>query len=93
LLFCFAVGQWAVWSHQHAFLQGSVNSHSQNIPHKTVISENCQLCDAMHHNAMAVFSIAYFEPITVSKYFYKDARYQFTSIALILSGGRAPPMA
>jgi len=83
-------GQWAVWSHQHSFSQNFSGTHNQ---HKTVISENCRLCDAMHHQAMAVFSPVYFAPITVCNYIYKDVKYEFTSIALILSAGRSPPMA
>ncbi|MGN6178549.1 MAG: hypothetical protein ACTHNW_05180 [Mucilaginibacter sp.] len=93
LLLCFAAGQWAVWSHQHRFQLSMVSRHSQPHTHKTVISENCPLCDAMHYSSMAVFNIVYFAPVTVSSYFYKDAKYRFTSIALILSAGRSPPMA
>jgi len=93
LLFCFAAGQWAVWSHQHSLQPDMVSRHNHSASHTTVISENCPLCDAMHYNTMAVFNIVYFAPVTVSKYFYKDVRYQFTSIGLILSAGRSPPMA
>jgi hypothetical protein len=93
LLFCFAAGQWVVGSHQHSFPKELTAKHSQQDQHRSVVSENCQLCDAMHHQTMVISTPVYFAPVTISKYHYKDARYEFTSIALILSAGRSPPMA
>ena len=93
LLLCFAAGQFAVWEHQHPVSSNIVTNHAQNPPQKTVITENCQLCDAMHHNFMALNSPVYFAPVTVTHYSYKKVEYAFTSIALILSAGRSPPMA
>jgi hypothetical protein len=88
LLICFAAGQWAIYGHQHksygAWLKGPA--------HGQVLTEKCQLCDAMHHNSMLQHSEHFFTPIVVTSHFYKQGKYDFVSIALILSSGRAPPV-
>jgi len=88
LLICFAAGQWAIYGHQHKTLGGFVKAPA----HGQVLTEKCQLCDAMHHNSMIKHSTAVFIPIAVTNYFYKQGKYDFVSIALILSSGRAPPV-
>ncbi len=89
LLICFAAGQWAVYAHQHKVVAGITKTAGQG----TVVSEKCQLCDAMHHNIMLTHNHAYFTPDEVNNHFYKQGQYDFVSIALILSAGRAPPVA
>jgi hypothetical protein len=89
MLICFAAGQWAVYAHQHKVYAGMTKTATQ----RTVVSEKCQLCDAMHHNSMLTHSHTYFSPVVVTGHFYKQGQYDFVSIALILSPGRAPPVA
>jgi len=90
LLFCFVAGQYVVYAHRHA--NTSVAAKSVNHSKQTV-SENCRICDAMHHTVMALNNTPDFTPVTVSEYHYQDCVYNFTSIALILSAGRSPPVA
>jgi hypothetical protein len=95
LLLCFVAGQFVVYAHQHNIGAVSTKSFYHNahaLPQQTV-SENCPLCDTMHHNVMAVSSQAFFAPVTVSDYVHKAVHYNFISIALVLSAGRAPPVA
>ena len=66
--------------------------HSPDTQPKQIVTENCQLCDAMHHNAMTVNTPAYFAPMVVSSYYYKAVEHHFISIALVLSAGRSPPI-
>jgi hypothetical protein len=89
LLICFAAGQWAVYAHQHKVFAGVTKSATQ----RTVVSEKCQLCDAMHHNSMLTHKHTYVTPVVVTDHFYKPGQYDFVSIALVLSAGRAPPVA
>ena len=89
LLISFAAGQWAVYAHQHKIVAGITKTAGQ----RTVVSEKCQLCDAMHHNSMLIGKHTYFTPVVVNNHFYKQGQYDFVSIALILSPGRAPPVA
>jgi hypothetical protein len=94
LLFCFAAGQYMVYAHQHLSNTANVKTahHNPNTQPKQIVSENCQLCDAMQHNSMALNSQVHFTPVVVSGYHYKFVEYSFTSIALILSAGRSPPL-
>jgi len=95
LLLCFVAGQFMVYAHNHGDSVAVNRStyHHRDIQPKQTVTENCQLCDAMHHNFMALSSPVYFAPVTVTHYSYKKVEYAFTSIALILSAGRSPPMA
>jgi hypothetical protein len=87
LLICFAAGQWAIYAHQHK------TARLTNAPvHGQVLTEKCQLCDAMHHNSMIKHSTTVFTPIAVANHFFKQGKYDFVSFALILSSGRAPPV-
>jgi hypothetical protein len=88
MLLCFAAGQWAVYAHQHKTYGSLVRTPA----HGAVVSEKCQLCDAMHHNSMIQHTEKLFTPVIVTNHFYKQGKYDFVSIALILSGGRAPPL-
>ena len=81
-----------VYAHQHNLeaVSGKVHITSRFQPQQTV-KEKCQLCDVMHHNAMVVATQHYFNPVKVIGHVFKRCEYSFTSIQLILSGGRAPP--
>jgi len=93
LLLCFCTGQFVVYAHSHGVMPGTNKAayHNPDTQPKQTITENCQLCDAMHHNAMMVNSISYFAPVVVNSYYYKTVEHHFISIALILSAGRSPP--
>lgn len=94
LLICFIAGQYMVYIHQHKMVKLSGQSsltHKQQP--KQLLTEKCQLCDAMHHNTMTMPEQAVFTAVVASDYFYKSPVYTFTSISLILAGGRAPPVA
>jgi hypothetical protein len=82
-----------VYSHQHRVYSGKITVENQKAQPKQILSENCQLCDAMHHSSMTVSSQVHFSPVVVSQYAYKHIEYGFISISLILSSGRAPPLA
>jgi hypothetical protein len=95
LLLCFVAGQYMVGIHQHnALLKSQVTySQSKHLPGAVhTIQEKCYFCDAMHHNAMDIAHQTYFCPAVVTGHVYKAGDYNFVSIALILSAGRAPPV-
>jgi uncharacterized membrane protein len=90
LLSFFVAGQVTVFSHQH-----KVNTivHKAHYPAgRQIITEKCQLCDAMHSNSMAINTHAEVTYLALSNYDYKSVTYQFVSLSLILSTGRAPPV-
>lgn len=88
LLICFAAGQWAVYAHQHkTFVRLTRAARG------VAVSEKCQLCDAMHHSSMIRHTSQAFAPVVVTQYIFKQVKYDFVSISLILSAGRAPPAA
>ena len=95
LLLCFVAGQFMVYAHNHgdhAAVTKSAYHHTDTQPKQTV-TENCQLCDAMHHNTMATGSQAYFAPVVITNYFYKTIRHDLISVKLVRSAGRSPPTA
>lgn len=90
VLICFAAGQGMVYAHQH--LTSYAIAHQQKPDQsKTTVTEKCQLCDAMHHTGMVINKTQYFTPAVCADHFYKQGTYDFISISLILSPGRAPP--
>ena len=94
LLFCFIAGQYIVYAHQHKIIAGSehkVHGLAKNQSNQT-IQEKCALCDAMHHTDAVINTPFTFIANIVTKPFYKVYNYDFVSIALILSAGRAPPV-
>jgi len=93
LLVCFIAGQYIVYSHQHKIIAGSSvkNQASAKDHNRTIVQEKCSICDAMHHTNAVINDAAYVSPNIVTKHFYKVYNYDFVSIALILSAGRAPP--
>jgi hypothetical protein len=92
LLICFIAGQFMVYGHQHNTGKSLPQNHSssKNIQQQTV-KEKCYLCDVMNHNTMVITTQVYFTPATVTLHAFKSVEYSFTSIQLIISGGRAPP--
>jgi hypothetical protein len=94
LLICFIAGQFMVYGHQHNTGNSLPPGYgvSKNSAHQTV-TEKCYLCDVMNHNTMVISTHAYFTPTTVALHIFKNVGYSFTSIQLIISGGRAPPLA
>jgi hypothetical protein len=93
LLACFVAGQYMMYAHQHNIAANISPKYSisKNLRQQTV-TDKCALCDAMHHNVMVKATPAYFEDVKITGYIFKSCVYNFTSISLILSGGRAPPV-
>jgi hypothetical protein len=88
VLICFAAGQGMVYAHQHL-----VKYHvHQTAANQQTVTEKCQLCDVMHQNNMTLTEHHYFSPVVSTYHFYTPGQYDFVSIALILSSGRAPPV-
>jgi hypothetical protein len=94
LLLCFIAGQYVVYAHQHKINAGS--GHQTHSPVKNqsaqTVQEKCGLCDAMHHVNAVLDSAVSFNPNIVTNHFYQVYNYDFISIALVLSAGRAPPV-
>jgi hypothetical protein len=92
LLICFVAGQYMVYAHQHTISVNTIKVYgtAKGQP-RQVVTEKCSLCDVMHHNTMVNTAQVYSTPVVISTHFYKVFNYTFTSIQLILSGGRAPP--
>ena len=91
LLTFFVAGQVIVYSHQHHTSGPAVTKASHQSSRQT-ISEKCQLCDAMHFNHMALMPQVYAQAEQVSYHLFATGCYDFVSISLILSTGRAPPV-
>jgi len=91
VLVCFIAGQVMVYAHQHNIRSSAYHTNKASSTQQTV-TEKCQLCDAMHHNGMTTTDHQYFVPAVAADHFYKQGKYDFVSIALILSPGRAPPL-
>jgi len=88
VLFCFAAGQVMVYAHQHLV---KYKTH-QTVQNQTTVSEKCQICDAMHHSSMTLPDHHYIIPNVSSDHVYKQGKYDFISVSLILSAGRSPPV-
>jgi hypothetical protein len=95
LLICFIAGQYTVYTHQHKIIAGNTNKAYRNASTqpRTIVQEKCALCDAMHHTNALISHYIYHSPNIVTKHFYRVYNYDFISIALVLSAGRAPPVA
>lgn len=91
VLICFVAGQTMVFAHTHLVISSTYNTH-KTAQNQQTITEKCQLCDAMHHNSMLTSELHYFSPVVVTDHFYKQGKYDFIGIALILSAGRSPPL-
>jgi hypothetical protein len=92
LLICFVAGQYMIYAHQHNVSKSTVKicNIPKNLTQQTV-KEKCGLCDVMHHNSMVITNQVYLNPVTIAVHVFTQVQYSFTSISLILSGGRAPP--
>jgi hypothetical protein len=91
LLTFFAAGQVIVYSHQH-HISGLVTTRAAHQSSHQTISDKCQLCDAMHANHIVLTSQVYALNAPVNYHFFLPGCYDFVSISLILSPGRAPPV-
>jgi len=95
LLICFIAGQSMMYIHQHKILSGngisSTITKNQPRPATTVV-EKCYMCDALHNSAMAISQHVYVNTIVATGHIFRVGDYDFVSIALILSSGRAPPV-
>ena len=94
LLICFIAGQFMVYGHQHAVYLTPVKAQlvTKNL-HGEKVTEKCTLCDVMHHNAMVMGSNVFANPDLAYKHVFEVCKYTFKSFSLILSCGRAPPVA
>ncbi|MBK0380186.1 hypothetical protein [Mucilaginibacter segetis] len=93
LLFCFIAGQYMVYAHQHNIIKNSSSLHDLKSSTQQTVKEKCQLCDIMHHSNMDVVTHSgYTITLITSDHTFKSPEYEFTSIALILAAGRAPPL-
>jgi hypothetical protein len=96
LLLCFATGQYMVYAHQHNQVKNvhTRAQHDSNASSHTIVKEKCEICDTMHHNAMELSAGTQIHaPLFITKHIFKSSQYDFSSIALILAAGRAPPIA
>jgi hypothetical protein len=91
LLTFFAAGQVIVYSHQHHTNVAPLTKTAHQSSKQT-ISDTCPLCDAMHFNHMALTSQVSAKADQVSYHLFVARCYEFVSISLILSPGRAPPV-
>ena len=82
-----------VYVHQHKLIKAGSGYTVSHYHSKQTVSEKCQLCDAMHHVSMDIGSNAFFTPAAIADCIYRSPVYNFPSLALICSGGRAPPTA
>jgi hypothetical protein len=94
LLFCFAIGQYMVYAHQHNITKTAhvASCHDDQNSSKQTVKEKCELCDSMHHNSMELANHVNYASATSVDHVYITFEYDFKSIALILSSGRAPPV-
>ncbi|OOQ61276.1 hypothetical protein [Mucilaginibacter pedocola] len=97
LLLSFVTGQYMVYAHQHnqvKNIHASVKNHDCQKAAHTIVKEKCEVCDSMHHAAMDVTGeVAYMHTLVTTEAHFISPVYNFTSIALILAAGRAPPLA
>ncbi|PAW92505.1 hypothetical protein CKK33_02930 [Mucilaginibacter sp. MD40] len=94
LLFCFIAGQYMVYAHQHHVNKQShmeADAGGKHHSSSQVLKEKCEICDSMHHSFMELVKpqFAFYNANAGQAYLLQ--LYQFESIGLILSSGRAPP--
>jgi hypothetical protein len=82
-----------IYAHQHQIVKGNTTGNITKNTSRQTVTEKCSLCDVMHHNVMVTTAIGNFDTVTVLNHTFKNLVYSFTSIQLILSSGRAPPVA
>ena len=83
-----------VFAHQHNITKSIHTSNCQDCHNtaKQSFKEKCQLCDSMHHTHMELLSNVYYIRFISVEQVFIPIRYDFKSIGLILSPGRAPPV-
>lgn len=84
-----------VYAHQHNQIKNvhSASQHDCKNSSHLIVKEKCQLCDSMHHTTMELPGPAQYHAVfTTTDRVYISPQYEFTSIALILAAGRAPPV-
>ena len=78
-----------VFAHQHK--TGNIIRHSSSTA-REIVKEKCAFCDVMQHNSMTLGDNDMpGSDFNVSPVFYPPT-YQFKSLSIILSYGRAPPV-
>jgi hypothetical protein len=84
-----------VYAHQHYINKNAHKSacHSSKSSSQPTVSEKCALCDSMHHVNMEMANHTSYDTLVSTNFVFKTFEYDFVSIALILSPGRAPPIA
>jgi hypothetical protein len=84
-----------VYAHQHYINKNahSLVCHSAKSSSQPTVSEKCPLCDSMHHVNMEMANHISYHMVDSADFIFKTFEYDFISIALILSPGRAPPIA
>jgi hypothetical protein len=93
LLVFFVGGQVILYAHQHRVNQFSGHIPVKHASSQQTVTEKCALCDALHLNTMVAGEHAVVVHLLVaSHYDYQVVTYSFTSLSLILSTGRAPPV-
>jgi hypothetical protein len=84
-----------VYAHQH-YINRSMHTpvcSAKKCADRPTFTEKCQICDSMHHVNMEMANQPAYYVITAGTPFvFKTFEYDFTSIALILTPGRAPPV-
>lgn len=83
-----------VFAHQHNITK-SIHASNCDDCHNTAkqtFKEKCALCDSMHHTNMELLSNVYHTQFVSVDRVFITFQYDFKSIALILSQGRAPPV-
>jgi len=94
LMLCFITGQYMVFAHQHNIIK---TIHAKNCTDchntsKQEFKEKCQLCDSMHHTDMVMPGDIQYTTFSPSNHSFVTFEYDFKSMSLVLSQGRAPPV-
>jgi len=82
-----------VYAHQHNIVK-KVHLHTVQDSHNSsheLVKEKCALCDSMHHYAMELLNPGSGQSYVTTTILPVSPIYEFQSLALILSPGRAPP--
>ncbi|MDB5128131.1 MAG: hypothetical protein JWQ85_2363 [Mucilaginibacter sp.] len=83
-----------VFAHQHNIIKTThaANCNDCHNTAKQTLKEKCLLCDSMHHTHMELLTSNYYTPFSAVNHVFLTFEYDFKSIALVLSQGRAPPV-
>jgi hypothetical protein len=89
LLIVFIAGQVILYGHQHNTFASHAKAHSSS---QQTISENCQLCDAMHFNHSVIDQQVHVAVVLSATRVYDHFDYDFISLKIVRSAGRSPPI-